>query len=97
MPGRPNIQSATLNPSHTELTVLGSTDDDPFPVELFIFIEQEGSIARGGTGKGLVKPDTGWTITMDANGIQEGAANGLGVEIRDPFESTTWTQSLDIR
>ena len=96
MPGRPNITSAKLIQADTKLKVLGETGDHPLPAQLLIFIEQGGSVARGGTDEGLAKPDTSWSIEMDVAGFKKGAANSLGVEVRVPFESTTWTQVIDI-
>lgn len=96
MPGRPNITSAELMQAGAKLKVLGETDDQLLPTELFVVVEQGGSVARGGSGAGLAGPDGSWAIEMDANGIQKGAANSLGVEIRVPFESTTWTQVITI-
>ena len=97
MPGRPNIQSVTLNDPGDKLVVTGQTDGDRLPVDIRIVIVQGRHAAHGGLNASEQKMIADWSIEMLANGVTKGdAANGVGVEVRDPFEATSWTQSVTI-
>ena len=88
---RPNFDKVELDGSR--LVVTGQSDDDPLPVEVQVFIEQDGEVERGSVDK----LTTGWTVTLDATSFQKGAALGFGVEIRTlPFETSSWTQIVEI-
>ena len=93
---RPNIDRLELD--GTQLIVSGQSHDDPLPVDIRVFIEQDGRVARGsGDSGGLQKPTTAWTANLDAQGFHKGPALGFGVEIRTlPFESSSWSQLVTV-
>jgi hypothetical protein len=96
---RPNITSITLEGA--VLKVRGESDE-PLPTVVHVVVTQRDpsgpdravEVARG-------QPDrasTGWGASLPAQGFKTGAAEALGVEIRvDPFEVTSWVQSVSIR
>ena len=94
---RPNFDTVELD--GTKLVVSGQSDDDPLPVEIRIFIEQDGRVAHGvgSVGGDLDKLTTAWTATLEAEGFDTGPALGFGVEIRTlPFEASSWSQIVEI-
>ena len=92
---RPNFDSVELKGAH--LIVTGQSDDDPLPVEIRVFIEQEGRIALGAGNGGVDRVTTGWTATLGAEGFHTGTALAFGVEIRTlPFQATSWSQIVSI-
>ena len=96
---RPNFDTVEIDGAN--LVVSGQSDDEPLPVEIRIFIEQDGRVAHGvgsaKAGVGVDKPTTGWTATFGGEGFHTGPALGFGVEIRTlPFEASSWSQIVDI-
>jgi hypothetical protein len=92
---RPNFDEVQLKGTH--LIVSGQSDDNPLPVDIRVFIEQDGRIAHGVGNGGVDKLTTAWTATLDAEGFHTGKALGFGVEIRTlPFESSSWSQVVSI-
>jgi len=92
---RPNFEKLKLEGA--SLTVLGQSDDDPLPVEIRIFIEQDERIAHGVGDRDIDRLTTGWKATLGAQGFHTGTALGFGVEIRTlPFESSSWSQVVTI-
>ena len=88
---RPNFDRVELDGSN--LIVTGQSAADPLPVDIRVFIEQDGRVAQGGVDK----LTTGWTATLEAAGFHAGTALGFGVELRTlPFEATTWSQIVTI-
>jgi hypothetical protein len=92
---RPNFERVELK--GTNLLVSGQSDGNPLPVEIRVFIEQDGRIAEGVGNGGVDRLTTGWTATLGAEGFHTGAALGFGVEIRTlPFEASSWSQIVNI-
>jgi hypothetical protein len=92
---RPNFDKVELKGG--DLLVSGQSDGDPLPLEIRVFIEQDGRIAKGAGQGGVDRVTTGWTATLDADGFHTGKALGFGVEIRTlPFESSSWSQIVDV-
>ncbi len=92
---RPNFDSVELKGS--KLIVTGQSGDDPLPLEIRVFIEQDGRVAPGTGNGGVDRVTTGWTATLEAEGFHTGTALAFGVEIRTlPFQATSWSQVVTI-
>lgn len=92
---RPNFDRVELK--GVDLIVTGQSADDPLPVAILVFIEQDGRIAQGAVNGGVDRLASGWAATMSADGFHTGAALGFGVEIRTlPFEASSWVQIVTI-
>jgi hypothetical protein len=92
MPPRPNFQ-AQVKLNQGRITVAGQSDGNPLPVEIRVYVEQQGRVAKGSP----VPPNTGWEVSLSAPGFDTGPATAFGVEVRnDPFLTTTWTQPVSI-
>jgi hypothetical protein len=93
---RPNFDSVELRDS--KLVVTGQSADDPLPLEIRVFIEQDGRVApRAGSG-GVDQVSASWTATLDAEGFHAGPALAFGVEVRTlPFQATSWSQFVSIQ
>ena len=93
---RPNIQSLTL--TGTDLVVRGESDE-PFPTAIFVVVTQ-GAVAGAAPAASFGMADrvgTGWRATLKSTTFQKGAAETMGVQIHvDPFQSTSWVQSVTI-
>jgi hypothetical protein len=96
---RPNIQSP-LEIQGAKLMVRGESDR-PLPEVLEVVVVQQGKTAegRGEIAHGEpVRASSNWRAELPAAGFEAGPAEAVGVEIRvDPFEVTSWTQSVTIR
>jgi hypothetical protein len=95
---RPNFQDP-VELKGSNLIVSGQSDGDPLPVEIRVFLEQEGKVAGAAAvvGGGVDRLTTGWTATLPAEGFHAGKALGFGVEIRTgPFEASTWSEIVNI-
>jgi hypothetical protein len=93
---RPNVTSLTL--SGTDLEVLGESAD-PQPTAIFVVVTQDAAVgaARLAIPGMAARAITGWEATLRGTTFKKGAAEVMGVEVRiDPFESTSWVQSLTI-
>src|SRR5690349_11596222 len=94
---RPNIQSLTL--TGTDLTVRGESEDDPDLAGIFVVVTQDGAagaarLSRPGVAN---RAGAGWSATLKNTTFQKGAAEAMGVQVHvDPFQSTSWVQSLTI-
>ena len=94
---RPNIQSLVLN--GTELSILGESEDDPDLAGIFVVVTQDGAagaarLSRPGIAS---RAGAGWTATMKNTTFNKGAAEAMGVQVHvDPFQSTSWVQSVTI-
>jgi hypothetical protein len=93
MPPRPNFQSEVkLDNQNGVMRVAGQSDGDPLPVDLRVYLEQKGRIAKGSVG-----PSTAWEVSLSSTGFDTGPATAFGIEVRkEPFLTTTWTQTVDI-
>jgi hypothetical protein len=94
---KPNFDQLVLDGS--TMTVTGESDPDSegnLPLDVHVFVEQEGHVAHGP----LDKPNTGWTasLTVAPGEFTVGhQALAYGVEIRtQPFLTTTWSQLVEI-
>jgi hypothetical protein len=94
---RPNIESLVL--TGTELTIRGETDDEFFPAAIFVVVTQ-GTAAGAAElrASGIAdRVGSGWRATIKNTPFQKGPAETMGVQIHvDPFQSTSWVQSLTI-
>jgi hypothetical protein len=94
---RPNIQSMVLN--GTELTVFGESEDDPNLAGIFVVVTQDDAagaarLTRPGIG---ARAAAGWSATLKNTTFKKGPAEAMGVQVHvDPFQSTSWVQSLSI-
>lgn len=89
---RPNFDD-TVRITGASMLVAGESDDDPLPVDIQVFLEQEGRVA----GRSVDKPTTAWRATLSSQGFGAGPALAFGVEIRtQPFLTTTWSQAVTI-
>ena len=94
---RPNIQSLVL--AGTELTVKGETPDDPLPAAIFVVVTQNAAVGAARlSDSGIVnRAASGWSATLRDTTFQKGAAEAVGVQIHvNPFQSTSWVQSVTI-
>jgi hypothetical protein len=94
---RPNIQSLVL--TGTDLTVRGETDDEFLPAAIFVVVTQDTAAGAAQLhASGIAdRVGSGWRATMKNTTFQKGAAEAMGVEIHvEPFQSTSWVQSLTI-
>jgi len=97
---RPNIQSLTLGgPTGTDLLVQGESEDDPTLAGIFVVVSQHGAagaapLSRPGIAN---RAGAGWSATLKNTTFQKGAAETMGVQVHvDPFQSTSWLQSVTI-
>jgi hypothetical protein len=94
---RPNIESLVL--TGTDLTIRGETDDEHFPAAIFVVVTQ-GTAAGAAQLRAAGIADrvgSGWGATIKNAPFQKGPAETMGVQIHvDPFQSTSWVQSLTI-
>ena len=89
---RPNFQDP-VELRGSNLLVSGQSDGEPLPVEIRVFLEQEGRVVGGPVDK----PNTGWTATLTAEGFRADKALAFGVEIRtSPFEVSSWSEIVNI-
>lgn len=94
---RPNIQSLVLDGK--DLTVHGESDFDTLPVGIFVVVTQDTAAgAAGASAPGIAdRVGSGWRAVIKDTAFQKGAAEAMGVEVHvDPFQSTSWVQSLTI-
>jgi hypothetical protein len=94
---RPNIESLVL--TGTDLTVRGETDVEFPPVAIFVVVTQDTAAGAAQLrGSGIAdRAGSGWKATLKNTTFQKGAAEAVGVQIHvDPFQSTSWVQSLNI-
>ena len=93
---RPNVQSLKLKDG--VLTVKGESPAPRFEA-LHVVVVQQGMRKGGVVAQGEpLKDSLNWTAVLkDVEGFTVGDAETLGVEIRvDPFQVTTWSQTLKI-
>ena len=96
---RPNFQDP-VEIMGADMIVAGTSDGDPLPLVIQVFLEQHDagagpSVVAGGS---VDKPSAGWRATLASAGFRAGQALAFGVEIRtQPFEATTWSQVVEIR
>ena len=82
------------------MIVAGTSDGDPLPLEIQVFVEQDdpGAGASVVAGGSVDKPSTAWRATLASAGFRAGQALAFGVEIRTrPFEAITWSQMVEIQ
>ena len=93
---RPNIQSLVLN--GTDLSILGESEDDPDLAGIFVVVTQDDAAGVARLRSGIAnRAGAGWTATMKNTTFQKGAAEAMGVQVHvDPFQSTSWVQSVTI-
>jgi len=92
---RPNIQSLVL--SGSELTILGESEDDPDLVGIFAVVSQDGAAGAARLSFIAARAGSGWQATMKNTPFRKGAAEAMGVQVHvDPFQSTSWVQSVII-
>jgi len=97
MPARPNFTEVQLIDGN--LRVKGNSNDDPLPIEIRVFLEQEDPATEGpAIAVGSVdKLTTAWQADLSSEGFSTGPALASGVEIRmEPFTAITWTQQVQI-
>ena len=89
---RPNFQNP-VELNGDELIVSGQSEGDPLPVDVRVYIEQDGNVA----GSRVQKLSTGWTATIPSQGFEAGKAFAFGVEIRkEPSDTKPWAQIVSI-
>jgi hypothetical protein len=92
---RPNIQSLKL--TGTDLEVRGESEDDPTLAGIFVVVTQDDAagavpLSRSGIAN---RVGAGWSATLKNTTFQKGAAEAMGVQVHvDPFQSTSWVQSV---
>src|SRR5689334_14450341 len=94
---RPNIQSMSLDGK--DLTVHGETDADELPTGIFVVVTQDtaAGAARASAAGIADRAGSGWRAELKETAFQKGAAQAMGVEVHvNPFQSTSWVQSLTI-
>jgi|SRR5688572_14553881 hypothetical protein len=94
---RPNIESLVL--TGTDLKILGETDDEHFPVAIFVVVTQDNAAGAAQLrASGIAdRVGSGWQATIKNTPLQKGPAETMGVQIHvDPFQCTSWVQSLPI-
>ena len=96
---RPNIQSLTLvGVAGTDLEVRGSSDASD-PTAIFVVVTQDAAVGAGRlTFFGPAdRAGLGWRATLRNTTFRKGPAEAMGVQVGvDPFQSTSWVQSLTI-
>ena len=91
MPARPNFTEVRLVDG--KLRVKGNSNDEPLPIEIRVYFEQEDQVAFGSVDK----LTTAWQADLPSGGFTTGPAMASGVEIRmQPFTAITWTQRVKI-
>jgi hypothetical protein len=97
---RPNIQSLTLGgATGTDLLVQGESEDDPTLAGIFVVVSQDGAAGAARLSRpGIVnRAGAGWSATIKNTTFHKGAAEAMGVQVHvDPFQSTSWVQSVFI-
>jgi hypothetical protein len=93
---RPNIQSLKL--TGTELEVRGESEDDPKLAGIFVVVTQDDAAGAAMSRSGIAtRVGAGWSATIKGTTFKKGAAEAMGVQVHvDPFQSTSWVQSLSI-
>lgn len=95
---RPNFTGAKLNEAAGTVRLSGTSDDEPLPLEIRVFLEQGGTQAAGSAelASGFVdRVNTGWEATLSAPGFTKGPAMASGLEVRmEPFTVTSWTEQV---
>ena len=77
-----------------KLRVNGETTPHPRPVDLQIYLDQDGTVAS----TTVQRFDTAWETELPSDGFKPGPAVAFGVEIRtQPFQATAWTEVVTIR
>jgi len=94
---RPNFQDQ-LKLHGDELRVLGQTHDEPLPVHIRVFVEQDDRVAGATATADVKRLGTAWTAKLPSEGFHPGPAHAFGVEVRTrPFEATSWSQLVTIK
>jgi hypothetical protein len=96
---RPNVQDP-VEMAGSELQVAGTSDGDPLPVEIRVFLQQDGRGAGGAAvaGGSVNAVSSAWRAVLPSEGFERGPALAFGVEIRTrPFEATSWSQVVEIK
>ena len=94
MSARPNVQTVTLDDG--KLTVTGESPMPRFQV-LHVVVMQKGKKTDGVAEGEPLKDSVNWTAVLTAKDFTAGEVETLGVEIRvDPFQVTSWTQTVEI-
>ena len=93
---RPNIQTVELQDG--KLVVKGESTLPRFEV-LQVVVVQQGEKTDGVAEGDPLKDSVNWTAVLPATGFTVGEeAEALGVEIRvDPFQVTSWSQTVKIQ
>ena len=96
---RPNFTKVDLDGD--VLNVHGVSDPDDPPMEIRIYLAQEGEVADDrpdfvdGT---ILEVSNIWELPLPAKGFKRGAAVAVGIEIRtEPFMTAIWTEPVMIR
>ena len=80
------------------MVVAGTSDDDPLPDDIQVFVEQGGPVDGASVGGHVNKASSAWQATLPSAGFQPGTAVASGLEIRTrPFLVTTWSQMVKIQ
>ena len=89
---RPNFDD-TVQLSGDSMTVTGTSDDDPHPFQLLVFIEQDGHVE----GTTVHRFTSRWETSLPATDFKPGPALAYGVEVRTgPLQTATWSQGVTI-
>ena len=76
------------------LRVSGETTPHPRPVDLQIYLDQDGTVAS----TKVVRFAETWDADLPSDGFKPGPAVAFGVEIRtQPFQATAWTEVVTIQ
>lgn len=90
---RPNFRDP-VELDGAELRVAGTSADGAPPAGIQVFLEQGDRVASGVVDD----PGPSWQAQLPAEGFAAGPALAFGVEVRTrPFETTTWSQLVEIR
>lgn len=94
---RPNFQDP-LELKGSDLLVSGQTGDDPLPVHIRVFVEQDDRVSGATATADVNRLGSGWTAKLPSEGFHTGPAHAFGVEVRTrPFEATSWSQLVTIK
>jgi|SRR5215218_2793457 len=93
---RPNFQNP-LELEGGKLIVSGQTHDDPLPVHIRVFVEQDDRVAGADAAADVNRLEKGWTAELESEGFHPGPAHAFGIEVRTrPFEATSWSELVTI-
>lgn len=98
MAARPNFTEVRITGG--KIRVKGNSIDDPLPIDIRVYLEQENPAAGKPAEIAFGSVDeltTAWRAELPCGAFKKGPAVASGVEIRmEPFTLITWTQPVEI-